>query len=119
MKRFFSSQDFSRHEKKSKLTKSNSLSGVKMEGKDYLDIMPGSPPVFEGLVKLKEKKVEPKIEPKTEPKSGPEVTPKNVKTVKKIEGTPIDSPHKIYLRTEKKKKEKPKVDKVKYKVKLK
>lgn len=86
-------------------------SGVKMEGKDYLDIMPGSPPVFEGLVKLKEKKVEPKIEPKTEPKSGPEVTPKNVKTVKKIEGTPIDSPHKIYLRTEKKKKEKPKVDK--------
>ena len=76
-----------------------------------LDFMPDSPPVFEGIVKLKkEKKIKKETKVKEEPEAKPEVddrsteTPvkKPIKTVQLKSPTSTDSPHKIYLRKSKK-----------------
>jgi len=126
-------------------------SGVQLES-SYLDEMPDSPPVFQGLVKLKEKRVkreivdeknpeESKVEKLKKPETSKSVEKPKVEKVKKeddrvkeepswedekkkvfkeIFSSPSqESPHKIYLRKDKKEKKKEKKEKASKKTKKK
>ena len=87
-------------------------------GIDYEN--PGSPPVFEGLVKLKSKKVKQEnSETKSKSDDRDCETPKPVKKEKKpvkkeIKKEVVDSPHKIYLKKTKGEKKHEKAEKVSF-----
>lgn len=87
-------------------------SGIKLES-SYLDMMPGSPPVFEGLVKLKEKKVKKNVkkEASSDDDRVDEENTKQDKSHLQDVKSSTDSPHKIYLRKDKKDKKSLKVPK--------
>lgn len=73
---------------------------------------PGSPPVFEGLVKLKSKKVKQENSDDRDFET-PKPVKKEKKTVKKeIKKEAVDSPHKIYLKKTKGEKKREKEEKV-------